>query len=429
MKKSLRPAALLLALLLLFSLAACGAKDLGEASVQSVAMICGLGSTGLAERFAGVVSARSETELKKDQNKVIGEILVSEGDDVTEGQLLFTYDAEQGQLTLEKAQLELEQLKAGLASKEAELEKLKKEEEKASEANKLSYTLAIQECETSIRESRYNIALKEKELARTEASLENMEVYSPVNGKIMELHEEEGYDNYGQPLCFMKVMETGSYRVRGTINESNVWSLSEGTPVLVRSRLDNGVTWKGFVSMIDWENPEQNNDNYYYGEKSLDTVSSNYPFYVELDSTDDLLLGQHVYIEPDYGIEEGSDAIMLPAYFLLDADSSPKVWAENAKGKLEKRSVTLGEYDEMLETWEILSGLEAGDYIAFPEESLKAGMACVEYDETVFNSGDDFGDEVYYDGGYAEDGMEWSDDGAAFDLGMVAEAVELPAEG
>ena len=429
MKKSMKLTALLLALTMVLSLAACGAQEQGEASVQSVAMICGLGSTGLAERFSGVVSARSETELKKDDNKAIGEILVAEGDNVKAGQLLFTYDAEQGQLTLEKARLELEQLKAALASKEAELEKLKKEEEKASEANKLSYTLAIQECETAIREANYNISLKEKEVARTEASLENMEIVSPVDGKIIELHEEEGYDNYGNPLCFMKVMETGSYRVKGTINENNVNSLYEGTPVLVRSRLDDETVWTGFISMIDWENPERNNNNYYYDGSDEAAASSNYPFYVELDSADGLLLGQHVYIEPDYGTEQSSDALMLPSFYLMDAEGSPKVWAENAKGKLEKRSVTLGEYSEETDCWEILSGLTAEDYIAFPEDSLKAGMTCTEFSEDVFSSGEPYfedefyGDEVYEGEVYEGEVYEGEFGEAAAEVGWV----EAPA--
>lgn len=419
MKKMKKFLALGLAVMMALSLLACGNKSQGEASVQSVSMICGLGSGGLAERFAGIVSARSESKIEKDDNKVIAEILVKEGDAVTAGQVLFTYDAEQGQLTLEKAELELEQLKAGLSSKETELEKLKKEEEKAAQADKLSYTLAIQECETAIREANYNIGLKEKELARTEASLENMEVTSPVDGKVTELNEEGGYDNYGNPLSFMTVLETGTYRVKGIINENNVFALGEGTPVLIRSRLDSAVTWDGYISMIDWENPEKQNNNYYYGEVDEGTSSSNYPFYVELENPEGLLLGQHVYIEPSYGSAgESSEALNLPEYYISDPEGNAWVWAENSKGKLEKRSVTLGNYDEMMGTREVLSGLAPEDFIAFPEEGLKVGMVCTEYDESVFEA----------DGGF-------TDEGAAYEIpadgmvtnGAVAEfAVEAP---
>ena len=47
----------LAAVMLLSTLAGCGASAEGEASVQSVSMICGFGATGLVDRFAGMVTA------------------------------------------------------------------------------------------------------------------------------------------------------------------------------------------------------------------------------------------------------------------------------------------------------------------------------------------------------------------------------------
>ena len=45
--------------MLLGCVSGCGAAE-GEASVQSVSMSCGLGSVGLADRFAGIVSPLGE---------------------------------------------------------------------------------------------------------------------------------------------------------------------------------------------------------------------------------------------------------------------------------------------------------------------------------------------------------------------------------
>ena len=45
------------------------------------------------------------------------------------------------------------------------------------------------------------------------------------------------------------------------------------------------------------------------------------------------------------------------------------MWAER-RGKLEKRGVTVGEYDFMTDTYEILEGLTEEDYIAFPDAEL-----------------------------------------------------------
>jgi len=381
----------LAAVLLLGMLAGCSGTVEGEAGVQSVSMICGIGSVGLVDRFAGIVSARSENEIKKEEGKVIAEILVEEGDSVTAGQLLFTYDSEAAALELEKAELELQQMQNTLAAKESEKEKLEADKLKAKESELLQYNLAIQEVDTAIREANYNITLKQKEIEKLGESMNNLEVFSPVDGRIQALNEEEGYDNYGQPLPFMSVMETGTYRVKGLVNEANVGSIVEGMAVVVRSRVDESVVWTGMVSMIDWENPQQDNGgNYYYGNTDEMTTSNKYPFYIELDDASGLLLGQHVYIEPDYGqeAEEETPAIMLPSYYLNWEEEDAWVWAQGKNGKLEKRSVTLGAYDEMMDTYEIVDGLTEDDYIAFPDDTLQEGMDCVDVDENVFDTGD-----------------------------------------
>ena len=108
----------------------------------------------------------------------------------------------------------------------------------------------------------------------------------------------------------------------------------------------------------------------YYGMPADEmTASSNYPFYVELESTEGLLLGQHVYMEVDTG-EQTFTGVSLGSYFIcFEEDGSAYVWAENGK-KLEKRTVTLGEYDPMMDTYQILSGLTESDYIAFPDPEL-----------------------------------------------------------
>ena len=51
------------------------------------------------------------------------------------------------------------------------------------------------------------------------------------------------------------------------------------------------------------------------------TSSSTYPFYVNLDSSEGLMLGQHVYIEPDEGQDEKKSGIWLNDYFIVDADT------------------------------------------------------------------------------------------------------------
>ena len=152
------------------------------------------------------------------------------------------------------------------------------------------------------------------------------------------------------------------------------------------------------------------------GSSDDQTSSSTYPFYVNLDSSDGLMLGQHVYIEADEGQDEEKIGIWLNDYFIVDADTdNPYVWVSGDNNKLEKRSVVLGQYDENLAEYEIADGLTEKDKIAFPTDELKEGISVVEGTTSqttaaMYDTGDseeDYGDSSDADYGDLEsDGEE-----------------------
>lgn len=376
-------ALLLAALLLLSSLAGCGKSSKGKASVESVSMICGLSGVGQADRFAGVVSAQGETKVEKDDSRQVASVAVKTGDEVKKGQTLFTYDQTQAQLDLEKAQLELEQMKSTLSAKQEEKARLERDKSNVSADQQLQYDLEIREATAAILEQQYNITLKEKEVQRLGNSVGSADVTSPVDGRVQAVNENGGTDSNGKALPFMTIVETAGFRVKGYVNENNASALSKGAEVLVRSRVGSDV-WKGSVTSIDWKNPVSGGNQSTMDGGSDVSTASRYPFYVTLDSSDGLLMGQHVYIEPDHGQGQKQEGIHLPAYYINDADTSPWVWAQDKNGKLEKRSLTLGTYEEDLATYPVESGLAAEDYIAFPDETLAVGMTCVPYDQSTF---------------------------------------------
>lgn len=363
---------LLLTICLVLTLCACGSEE-GAVYVQSVADLMDLGGIAPGDRFAGIVVSENVAQIQKDSDKAIGELLVTEGEDVTEGQALFSYDTEQLQLTLDKQRLELEQLRATIENYKEQIADLEKDRDKAPSGDKLQYTIEIQSLQVDLKESELSLISKEEAVTQSEAILENTTVVSPVTGRIQSINES-GTDSYGNPTAYITIQQAGSYRIKGTIGELQRGGIMEGTRVRIISRTDETVYWLGTVTLVDYENPSQGSSyDMYYGVSSDEmTSSSKYPFYVELDDTEGLILGQHVYMEVDTGEEEATGISISSAFICYEEDGSTYVWAES-KGKLEKRTVTVGEYNYMLDSMEILEGLTEEDYIAFPD-----GELCVE---------------------------------------------------
>ena len=314
---------------------------------------------------------------------------------VKKGDVLFTYDTDELSINLEKQKLELEQLNNTIKSKEQEKKELEKEKAKAPSSAKLEYTIEIQTAEAEIHEAEYSVKEKEAEIKKTEKSLKDSGVTSPIDGRVKNVQKEDNSSEGSMDMggseegadAYITLMKSGSYQVKGTVNEMSAQVLQEGTPLLIRSRIDAAQTWTGSLERIDFENTVQNNNDM-YGSSDEMTTSTKYPFYVALDTQEGLMLGQHVYIETDTGDGEGEGepAMKLPSYYIVDADSDAYVWAEGSGSKLEKRKVTLGEYDAETEMYAVLDGLTVDDYIAFPSEECVNGAPTEHYDP---NSGEE----------------------------------------
>lgn len=378
----------ILVFVLVWSAAGCQQTDSTEVTVESVSMIVGYGPVGMVDRFSGMVVVSNEVKIQKDSSHTIAECLVETGDMVEVGQVLFTYDLDALTLEMEKAKLEIAKIENQIASLEDQIAQLEKDKQRASSSEQLSYTLEIQTAQTNLREANYNLSVRQKAYEIQEASMGESEVVSPISGRVQSVNENGGTDNEGRPLPYMTILETGSYRVKGTVNEMNSGAIWEGMDVIVRSRVNNS-TWTGYISMIDWSNPEKSNNYGYYTENEMNS-SSKYPFYVEMNDTEGLLIGQHVYIEPAVEVE-AEYTLSLPSYYIGGIEEGkPFVWAANEKDRLEKRSVTLGEYIDYLDSYEILDGVSLEDSIALPSDEWKAGMKVTYYNENQFSdfSGD-----------------------------------------
>lgn len=375
-KKWLRLSA---ALCLSAVLAGCGGGT--AVYVQSVAALENMGGIAPGDRFAGLVVSENVAEIKRDADKTIEELLVKEGDDVKEGQTLFRYDTEALQLSLDKLRLEQQQLESSIKTYEEKIKTLEKERNSVYGNTKLQYSVEIQTAQLDLKEAEIKLLAKKNEVEKTEELLENADVPSPITGRVQSINES-GTDNRGQPAAYITIQQSGAYRVKGTLGELQRGGILEGDRVKILSRTDETESWGGTVTLVDYESPSQGSEyDMYYGMSPDEmTAASKYPFYVELDSTEGLLLGQHVYLELEAEETENAGVGISSAFLCYEEDGTAYVWAEDGH-RLEKRTVTLGEYDPMTDTQRILEGLSSDDYIAFPDSELCREGASTTHDQ------------------------------------------------
>lgn len=466
--------------------------------------------SGVQNRYSGVVEAQESWKVNKDAEREVKEVFVEQGDMVEEGDPLFEYNMDDVQAELSQAELELEGMENEITDFKSQIDQLTKERNAASSDEKFQYTAEIQEKENSIKQTEYNIESKKAEMEKKRESIDNAVVTSKIAGVVKSINESGSSSDYEEDSSYMTVLAVGDFRVKGTVSESNVQMLSEEMQVILRSRVDEEQTWTGTISKIDTQNEsgDNNNDMMMYDSDSSVEKATKYPFYITLDSTDGLMMGQHLFIELDEGQTEEKEGIWLFEGYIVREDANSEgaggsesgdaaldlaaadmaesldtedlyvaegelgnadmegtgegtddadtedtdegiddaedideesddvdtedtgegtdgdassaegetayVWAADSRNKLEKRPVKLGEYDEALGAYEILSGLTEDDYIAFPMEGLYEGVTAVtdvedvDYTAPLYNQGED--------GEASEDG-EFFDDAGDLDNG------------
>ncbi len=382
--------------------------DEAEAPVMSVAEITGAALE--VDRFSGVVESQETWSVNQNPEYVVKEVFVETGDEVKTGDPLFVYDEESFQSSLSQAEIDLERLQAENDGIDKTIGALTAEKAKAPSSEQANYTIQIEQQQIEKKQKELEIQSKQMEIDKLRENIQNATVTCGIDGVVQSVQDSTA-DYNGGDSAFITVMKVGDMRVKGRVNEQNIGQLSEGMEMLVLSRVDDTV-WTGTLTTIDRENQDSGQSDYYYSSESSDT-STFYPFYVELDDSKGLMLGQHVYLMEK---AKGGDrpGIWLDSYYVEQLDSEePFVWKNNA-GTLVKQPVVIAEQDEEMMRVRITEGLAANDEIAAPDETLREGMTCVNITEQAAQNEPeevDQGDTVPGIG--AEDGMMMTEPAAA----------------
>ena len=317
------------------------------------------GGTVSVDRFSGVVEAQKTFDYKLDPERKIEIVFVKVGQTVGIDTPLFRYDVRETEASIASIGLDIE----GLYN---EIDVLR------SGGDTTEIRLQISQKELEIRQ-------KQNELQGLQKLLSQAEVRSEITGVVKAVNENGGTDQNGRELPVVSITQTGEFRVKGSVSEQSIGTLYQGQKVLIRSRVDENRTWKGEITRIETEPESGQNEGYYYesGERA-----SKYPFYVSMENTAGLMLGQHVFIEPDYGqAEQESGGIWLDeGFFVYADDGSTYIWVSE-NGRLKKRTVSLGERNEEQFTILVVAGLSADDLITWPDDTLREGMKTVDASE------------------------------------------------
>ena len=373
---------------LLLTLTGCGAKT--QVNVEQASMLTTAVTS--SDKFAGVVVSENVIEIERDTEQKLDELYVAVGDTVRVNEKLFEYDTDTLSLTVDKQQLEMDKLNQTIKDQtsqktaiekqikdlEAKIKKEKNKTEKTNLQNQLAtQQMRLQSANIELTSANYDKKTLQAEINYNKDMLKNAVVRSPIKGTVRSINEN------GTP--YITIQQEGAFQVKGMLNELSLNAgIMEGVGVTILSRVDPTAYWTGTVSLVDYNTAEEENpDNMFGGYVDPMATSSSYPFYITLDSTDGLLLGQHVYIQIS-AAAIGDELLRIPEGYILDIAMDEEtylttgyVWGvDMEKLTLVKLPVTLGEYDPTYGTYVILDGITGESFLADPADSgVKEGAA------------------------------------------------------
>ena len=354
--------------------------------VDSVARITGVPNrAGWITRYPAVVQTGEEETVKTDDEKQLLEICVKKGDRVKAGDPIFLYDLSKIEQEISEKQLEIEQKEMENGIYTQELEEMKRQEDAArTEGEQLEVRIDILDKEKEIKGNESEIRQLKQQIEDLEKEKGNPSTISEVRGTVTYVGQGESSQGDTDSEYQVRITKDEELRLKGKINELHLRDLAKGDGVIIYSRSYPVQTWKGQVTMISnkGESGSSHDENDYGGndeDYSLNGTSV-FAFEVKPESSQDFLIGQHVYIEKDEGQTEEKKGLWIDADY-LDLQQHT-IWVEDENSCIKKRTISLGEFDEASGRYKVLDGLTVRDYIAIPGQDVIEGQKTLRYEQS-----------------------------------------------
>ena len=333
------------------------------------------GSVASSVLLSGSVTAQNEQYIYYDASKGdLDEVLVSVGDQVSEGQALVKYSSTEAQAAYDAAS-------RAVAKADRHINELNESRNTAAATPSLpqaglegatgqapaqssgSATAAI---DSQISDARDVRADAEAQLEKAQAQLNAATVLSTVEGTVVEVNRNVSKSPTGNSQVLVHIVSNDNLQVKGELSEYNLANLSVGQEVTFTSKVYPDKTWNGKISYIS--NYPKNNSE---ASSSLagSNTGSKYPYTVDVTSEiGDLKQGFTVSVE----VKSTSKALIVPITSVVMEEEKNYVWILDENQKAKKVEVGLGNADA--ENQEITSGLTDGaKVISNPTASLQEG--------------------------------------------------------
>ena len=342
------------------------------------------GSVASSVLLSGSVTAQNEQYVYFDGSKgELEEVLVSVGDQVSEGQALVKYSGSEAQAAYDaatraiaKADRHINELYQARNSAEATPATpqagLEGSVDGAQAQTSGSSVSSIDSQISDARDTRADaVAQQEKALAQLNATT----VLSTVEGTVVEVNRNVSKSPTGNSQVLVHIVSNDNLQIKGELSEYNLANLSVGQEVTFTTKVYPDKTWTGKISYIS-NYPKNNSES--NSSLSGSNSGSKYPFTIDVTSeVGDLKQGFTVSIE----VKNSSKALIVPITSVGMEEEKNFVWILDENKKAKKVEVGLGNADA--ENQEITSGLTDGaKVISNPTASLEEGEE-VKTDETA----------------------------------------------
>ena len=333
------------------------------------------GSVASSVLLSGSVTAQNEQYIYYDASKGdLDEVLVSVGDQVSEGQALVKYSSTEAQAAYDAASRAVakanrhindlnESRNTAAATPNLPQAGLEGATGQAPAQSSGSATAAI---DSQISDARDVRADAEAQLEKAQAQLNAATVLSTVEGTVVEVNRNVSKSPTGNSQVLVHIVSNDNLQVKGELSEYNLANLSVGQEVTFTSKVYPDKTWNGKISYIS-NYPKNNSEA--SSSLAASNTGSKYPYTVDVTSEiGGLKQGFTVSVE----VKSTSKALIVPITSVVMEEEKNYVWILDENQKAKKVEVGLGNADA--ENQEITSGLTDGaKVISNPTASLQEG--------------------------------------------------------